>query len=46
MRDRQPLKKVDPQAGNGLVKPWLPAVIQIPMASNDIIIRAPRVGPY
>jgi hypothetical protein len=37
---------VDPQAGNGLAEPWLPAVIQIPMAGNDIIISAAAVGPY
>jgi hypothetical protein len=37
---------VDPQVGNGLAEPWLPAVIQIPTASDDIIIHAPLVGPY
>jgi hypothetical protein len=40
------IKKVDPQAGNGLAKPRLPAVIQIPTAGDDIIICAPPVGPY
>jgi hypothetical protein len=44
MRDWQPLQKVDPQVGNGLAEPWLPAVIQIPMAGNDIIVGAAVVG--
>jgi hypothetical protein len=34
------------QAGNGLAKLWLPAVIQIPMTGNDIIISAVAVEPY
>jgi hypothetical protein len=37
---------VDPQADNGLAEPWLPAVIQIPMAGNDIIVSAAADGPY
>jgi hypothetical protein len=37
---------VDPQAGNGLAKRWLPADIQIPMVGNDIIVGAVVVGPY
>jgi hypothetical protein len=35
---------MNPQEGNGLAKPWLPAVIQIPTASNDIIVSAAAVG--
>jgi hypothetical protein len=35
---------VDPQAGNGLAKLWLPAVIQIPTAGDDIIVSAVAVG--
>jgi hypothetical protein len=36
---------VDLQAGNGLAELWLPAVIQIPMAGNDIIVSAAAIGP-
>jgi hypothetical protein len=35
---------VDPQAGNGLAEPWLPVVIKIPMAGDDIIVGAAAVG--
>jgi hypothetical protein len=37
---------VDLQVGNGLAELWLSAVIQIPMAGNDIIVSAAVVGPY
>jgi hypothetical protein len=43
MKVQQPLN-VDPPAGNGLTEPWLPAVIQIPTAGNDIIVSAAAVG--
>jgi hypothetical protein len=39
-------RKVDLQAGNGLAKLWLPAIIQIPTAGDDIILSAAAVGPY
>jgi hypothetical protein len=35
---------VDPLVGNSLAEPWLPAVIQMPTAGNDIIVSAAAVG--